>query len=99
MAGSSSTMATWRGIAPHYNRRSCARNGASAVCHYSSPQPHTRRPARAASDAAMASMQTNRINVTTRQFLKDLAYTTGAALLTGGSVSLVAAALILLLAR
>ena len=47
----------------------------------------------------MASMQTNHINVTTRQFLKDLAYTTGAALLTGGSVSLVAAAVILLLAR
>lgn len=44
-------------------------------------------------------MKTTSMNVTTREFLKDLAFTAGAALLTGGTVSLVAAALILLLAR
>jgi hypothetical protein len=47
----------------------------------------------------MAAMQTQNVNVTTRQFLKDLAYTAGAALLTGGTVSLVAALVILFLAR
>ena len=47
----------------------------------------------------MAAMQTNHLNVTTKQFLKDLAYTAGAALLTGGTVSLVAALVILFLAR
>jgi hypothetical protein len=44
-------------------------------------------------------MQTHNINVTARQFFRDLGYTIGAALLTGGSVSLVAAVVILLLAR
>lgn len=44
-------------------------------------------------------MPTHNVNVTTKQFLKDLAFTAGAALLTGGSVSLVAALVILLLAR
>jgi hypothetical protein len=44
-------------------------------------------------------MPTHDIDVTTKQFLKDLAFTAGAALLTGGTVSLVAAAVILLLAR
>ncbi|HEX4927916.1 MAG TPA: hypothetical protein VFV74_07965 [Burkholderiales bacterium] len=39
------------------------------------------------------------MNVTPKQFLKDLAYTAGAALLTGGSVSLVAALVIIFLAR
>ena len=39
------------------------------------------------------------VSVTRKQFLKDLAYTAGAALLTGGSVSLVAALVILFLAR
>jgi hypothetical protein len=47
----------------------------------------------------MAAMKTIPVNVTTKEFLKDLAFTAGAALLTGGTVSLVAAALILLLAR
>lgn len=47
----------------------------------------------------MRVMRTHNLNVTTRQFLKDLAYTAGAALLTGGTVSLVAALVILLLAR
>ena len=47
----------------------------------------------------MRVMRTHNLNVTTRQFLKDLAYTAGAALLTGGTVSLVAALVIILLAR
>jgi hypothetical protein len=46
----------------------------------------------------MAAMKTNP-NITARQFLKDLAFTAGFALLTGGSVSLVSAGVILLLAR
>ena len=45
----------------------------------------------------MASMRTNP-NITPKDFLKDLAFTAGFALLTGGSVSLVAAGVILLLA-
>lgn len=47
----------------------------------------------------MAPMTTHNVNVTARQFLKDLAFTAGAALLTGGTVSLVAALVIVLLAR
>jgi hypothetical protein len=47
----------------------------------------------------MAAMQNSNVNVTTKQFLKDLAYTAAAALLTGGTVSLAAALVILLLAR
>lgn len=46
----------------------------------------------------MAAMKTNP-HVSTREFLKDLAFTAGFALLTGGTVSLVAAMVILLLAR
>ena len=46
----------------------------------------------------MAAMKTNP-NVTTREFLRDLAFTAGFALVTGGSVSLVAALVIVLLAR
>jgi hypothetical protein len=38
-------------------------------------------------------------NVTTKQVLADLAFTAGAALATGGVVSVVAAALILIFAR
>jgi hypothetical protein len=40
-----------------------------------------------------------KLNVTTRQILSDLAFTAGAALATGGVVSVMAAALILLFAR
>jgi hypothetical protein len=53
----------------------------------------------------MAAMETKNLDVTagpnisTREFLKDLAFTAGAALLTGGTVSHVAALVILLLAR
>lgn len=47
----------------------------------------------------MAAMKTHNPNLTTKQLLKDLGYTAGAALLTGGSVSLVAALVILFLAR
>ena len=49
----------------------------------------------------MAAMETrtNNLNITTKEFLKDLAFTAGFALLTGGSVSLVAALVIVLLAR
>lgn len=47
----------------------------------------------------MAAMKTTHVDVTAKEFLKDLAFTAGAALLTGGTVSLVAAAVILLLAR
>ncbi len=43
-------------------------------------------------------MKTNP-SVSTKDFLKDLAYTAGFALVTGGTVSLVAAMVILLLAR
>ncbi len=46
----------------------------------------------------MAAMKTNP-NVTTRELLRDLAFTAGFALVTGGSVSLVAALVIVLLAR
>ena len=46
----------------------------------------------------MAAMKTNP-NVSTKDFLKDLAFTAGFALLTGGTVSLVAAMVILVLAR
>ncbi len=46
----------------------------------------------------MAAMKTNP-NVSPKEFLKDLAFTAGFALLTGGTVSLVAAMVILLLAR
>lgn len=53
----------------------------------------------AQSAAAMAAMTTHNLNVTARQFLKDLAFTAGAALLTGGTVSLVAALVIIFLAR
>ena len=41
----------------------------------------------------------NMENVTTKQVLADLAFTAGAALATGGVVSIAAAALILLFAR
>jgi hypothetical protein len=47
----------------------------------------------------MASMKTIHVNVTAKEFLKDLAFTAGAALLTGGTVSLVAALVIVFLAR
>ena len=40
-----------------------------------------------------------KLNVSTKQVLADLAFTAGAALATGGTVSAVAAAVILLLAR
>ena len=40
-----------------------------------------------------------KLNVTTRQILADLAFTAGAALATGGAVSVMAAAVILLFAR
>ena len=46
----------------------------------------------------MAAMKTNP-HVTPKDFLKDLAFTAGFAVLTGGTVSLVAAIVILLLAR
>jgi hypothetical protein len=46
----------------------------------------------------MAAMKTNP-NITPRQFLKDLAFTAGFAFLTGGTVSLVAATVIVFLAR
>lgn len=39
------------------------------------------------------------MNVTTRQFLRDFAFTCGAALATGGIVSLVAVTVILVFAR
>ena len=72
-----------------------------ALCHYWSPPCQRPRRARAQSAAAMAAMETrtNNLNVTTKEFLKDLAFTAGFALLTGGSVSLVAALVIVLLAR
>jgi hypothetical protein len=47
----------------------------------------------------MAAMTTHNINVTPRQFFKDLAFTVGAAVLTGGTVSLAAALVIVVLAR
>ena len=40
-----------------------------------------------------------KLNVTTRQILADLAFTAGAALATGGVVSVVAAAVIVIFAR
>lgn len=46
----------------------------------------------------MKAMKTNP-NVSTKDFLKDLAFTAGFALLTGGTVSLVAATVIIFLAR
>jgi hypothetical protein len=70
-----------------------------AVFHYSSAPFQRPRRAGAQCRREMAAMQTNNLNVTTKQFLKDLAYTAGAALLTGGTVSLVAALVILVLAR
>jgi hypothetical protein len=56
-------------------------------------------PAPRAIGCCNADMHAKNLNVTTRQLLKDLAYTAGAALLTGGSVSVVAALVILFLAR
>jgi hypothetical protein len=46
----------------------------------------------------MPIMQT-KLNVTTRQILADLAFTAGAAFATGGVVSVIAAAVILLCAK
>jgi hypothetical protein len=46
----------------------------------------------------MPIMQT-KLNVTTKQVLADLAFTAGAALATGGVVSVVAAAVIVIFAR
>jgi hypothetical protein len=43
--------------------------------------------------------RTNNLNVTAKEFLRDLALTAGFALLTGGSVSLIAALVIVFLAR
>lgn len=57
------------------------------------------RPRDGAIGCCNGAMTTHNINVTAKQFLKDLAYTAGAALLTGGTVSLVAALVILFLAR
>ena len=41
----------------------------------------------------------NKLNVTTKQILADLAFTAGAALATGGVVSAIAAGLIVIFAR
>jgi hypothetical protein len=69
-----------------------------ALCHYSSALRQNDYAVRSQSAAGMPIMQP-KLNVTTKQILADLAFTAGAAFATGGVVSAMAAAVILLFAR
>lgn len=69
-----------------------------ALCHYSSALSQNDYFGRSQSAAGMPIMQP-KLNVSTRQILADLAFTAGAAFATGGVVSAVAAAVILLLVK
>ena len=68
------------------------------LCHYWSALRQNDYAGRSQSAGGMPIMQP-KLNVTTKQVITDLAFTAGAALATGGVVSALAAAVIVIFAR